>query len=223
MTLNVLGLFGRKPLLAGIAVVADEFFLFGVHRNHGKTLRQAFFDRCIDVLELRIAIRVVCALLGLPIALQAIVKTVKNLSDLRMADPVVVSAKLPGNRPRAFTNPSQGRLRIASRLAINHLLQVLQEARVGNSQGLASCTGASDAARRWHDPLLNFADSLGDGSSRHPACAMHHRDSSKAQAHGFIGSHNPARALVQKRPHRTKLLCQLGPGAHAQRVYAYRS
>jgi len=88
VTLNFVGLLCRKPLLTGIVVVADEFLLFCVHRNHRNALRQAFFYRGIDVPKLRIAVGVVCALLGLPIALQTIVQIVKNLSDLRMADRV---------------------------------------------------------------------------------------------------------------------------------------
>lgn len=130
-----------------------------------------------------------------------------------MADRVFLSAKLTGNRPRAFANPSQGRRRITSRLAINQLFHFFQEAWVGNSNGLASCTGASDTARRRHSTLLNFADSFGYGTSRQSTRAMHRRDSSKVQVHGFIGGHNTARALVQKRLYRTKLLYQLGQGA----------
>src|SRR3990172_1253593 len=133
------------------------------------------------------------------------------------------STKLPGNRPRAFTNPSQGRLWITSRLAINHLFQCLQQTRIGNCDGLAPCSGATDTTFRWHYPFLNFADSFGDGPSRQSTRAMHHRDSSKTQTHGFISSHNAARPFVQKRPHRTKLLYQLGQGAHAQEAYHHNS
>src|SRR3990172_5454169 len=82
VTLNFLRLLRRKPLLTGIVVVADEFFLFGVHRNYREALPQAFLYRGIDVPELRISVRMVCSLFRLSVALQTIVQIVENLRNL---------------------------------------------------------------------------------------------------------------------------------------------
>ena len=105
--------FRGKPLPPGVLVVADEFFLLGIHRDHGAALRQASFHRGIDVPELRIAVRMVSPLLRLPVALKAVVEAVQKLSDLRMADRMLVPTQLVRNRPRALTNPSQRRFRVA--------------------------------------------------------------------------------------------------------------
>src|SRR3989337_258587 len=101
------------------------------------------------------------------------------------------------------------------RRAIAKGIREIQE-RVVPAEGRIRRPGATDASFRWHHPLLNFADSLGDGPSRQSAHAMHHRDASKTQTLGFVRSHDAPRALVQQRPHRPKLLPQLGNGAHAQ-------
>ena len=55
--------------------------------------------------KLRVAVRMVSPLLGLPVALQAVVEIVKNLGDLGVADRMFLPAQLFRNRPRALTNP----------------------------------------------------------------------------------------------------------------------
>ena len=121
-----------------------------------------FLTAAIDVPKLRVAVGVVRALLGLAIALQAIVQIVKNLRDLHMTNTVFVPAKFLGNRPRTLAYPSQGRLRIASRLTLNHLFQCLHQPRVGNCDGLAPGTGPANATFSWHAPFLDFANTFGD-------------------------------------------------------------
>src|SRR6266849_10315241 len=116
---NLPWLFRWKPLLAGVIVVADEFFLLGVHRDHRAALRQASFHRGIDVPKLRVAVRMVPPLLRLPVALETVVETVQKLSDLGMADRMFVPTQLFRNRPRALTNPAQRRLRVTPCLMID--------------------------------------------------------------------------------------------------------
>src|SRR3990170_1358604 len=106
------------------------------------------------MLELRIPIRMVCSLFCFSVALQAVVQIVQYLRNLRMADRMFLSAELRCYCPCAFTNPSQGRFRIAASLAINHFLQRLQQARIGSCDGLAPSTGAANATKRWHHTFL---------------------------------------------------------------------
>ncbi len=130
--LHLKRLAGRPPLLAGIGVVAEEFFLFGVHRDHGKPSGQGPFHGGGDVPELCVPVRMVGSLLGFAIALEAVAQGMKNLGDLRMAGRVFLPAKLPGNRPRAFARPAQRRLRIAPRCALDHLLQGVHKPGIGD-------------------------------------------------------------------------------------------
>jgi len=51
VTLNLLRLFGWKPLLASVVVIADEFLFLCVHRNHWKALSQVLFHRCVGCVE----------------------------------------------------------------------------------------------------------------------------------------------------------------------------
>ena len=119
--------------------------LIGVYRNHRAALAQAFLHRRVNVPKLRIAIGAICTLRGLATALQAIVQVVKNLRDLHMTDRMFLLVKLPGNRPRAFTNPSQRRPRVPARLLIDQPFQRLHQARIGLRNGLASRPGPTHA------------------------------------------------------------------------------
>jgi hypothetical protein len=55
----------RPPLPATVLEVADQFLLFGVHRDHRLAVGQASLRRRIDELELGIAVGVAVAFLGL--------------------------------------------------------------------------------------------------------------------------------------------------------------
>src|SRR2546422_11472801 len=52
VTLNLGGVLCRQPLPTAIVVVPNEFFLFGVDRNHWDALPQALFHRGVDVPKL---------------------------------------------------------------------------------------------------------------------------------------------------------------------------
>ena len=59
------------------------------------------------MLKLRIPIRMVGPFLGLSIALQALVATVKNLGYFRAADGLLFLAELLGKGARALASPAQ--------------------------------------------------------------------------------------------------------------------
>ena len=65
-------------------------FFFRIDRNHGNPLPQASFHLGVNVVKLRIAVGMVGPLLGLAIALQAVVQIVQKVSDLGMADGVAL-------------------------------------------------------------------------------------------------------------------------------------
>src|SRR5208283_1430447 len=108
MSAHLPRLFRRKPLLACVGVIADEFFLFGIHRDHGTALLQEVFHGSIDMAELRVAVGMVLPFLRLPIALQTVVELVEDLGDRGVADGMPAPRQGLGNCPRALRNPPQG-------------------------------------------------------------------------------------------------------------------
>ena len=123
-----------------------SFFFLVIHRDHRAALGQAALHDGRDVAELRVAVRVVAALLGLPVAPEAVAKPVQQLSDLRVADRMLMPTQFVRDRPRALTNPSQRRFRVAPGLVLDHRFQGIHEPRVGHRDWFAPASWAADAA-----------------------------------------------------------------------------
>ena len=216
MTLNLYRLPGGKPLLARVVVVADEFFLFGIHGNDRAAFPQASSHGGTDVPKLGVAIRMIFPFLGLPIALQAVVEVVKDLGHLRMTDRVFVASQFFSDGPRALANLTQRRLRIPPGLDLDHFFQLLHQPRVRNRKGLASGSGPADAAGGGRETLFDFTDSFRDCLARQSTGTTDHTDSTMAQRSRFTGGHNPPRSFIQQGPYRPEFLSQFGQRIHAR-------
>jgi hypothetical protein len=68
---------------------------------------------------------VIRILLGLAIALQAVVQVVQNLRHFHVADRMILLAQLSGNRARALAYPARCRLRVPARLFIDQRFERL--------------------------------------------------------------------------------------------------
>jgi hypothetical protein len=85
--------------LDGIVVITDQLFLLGIDRDHRPAARQIALRGFVDVTELRIAIWMIPALLGLAVTLQTVVQIVQelrhfgvewNLQALRPAEAILL-------------------------------------------------------------------------------------------------------------------------------------
>jgi len=68
------------PLLAYILVVSNELLLFCVHRYDRSPVGQSLANLLIDMLKLRVPIRVITPLFGLPIALKTVAHLTQKLA-----------------------------------------------------------------------------------------------------------------------------------------------
>ena len=223
MTLNSPKLFGPTPLLAAIVVIANQFFLFRVHRNDRDTLPQASFDRQVDVAKLRIAIWVIHSLLGFAITLEAVTQLMKNLGNLHVAGRVLLLIEFFGDGPRTFANPAQRRLWVAARLLINQPFERLDQTRIRFGDRFAARSGSTDTADQRLTPCLDFPNPFADRLARQTTGASYRRNPSVAQTQCFTGSHNAPRTFVQMRPCGTKLPRQFGQLVHAPKNIRYLS
>src|SRR5206468_5963264 len=81
MDLDLFGLALGLPLPPAILERTDELLLLGIHRDHRLAALLKAIDHGVDVLELRIAIRMRSAFLGLAVALQAISALLEHRPD----------------------------------------------------------------------------------------------------------------------------------------------
>src|SRR6185436_1913466 len=112
--------------------------------NDGPTCRQRPLHAAVDMPELGISIRVVLAFLQLPIALQAVVLFVQQLGDSHIARWMTLPAQFGGQRARALADPPEGRFRIATRSALNQVVQRGHQSRIRYREIFASGTGTTD-------------------------------------------------------------------------------
>ena len=75
-----------SPFPPGLLEIPEKFLLFGVHRDYGLATTLELLDLAIDVLELGIAIRMLLALAGLAVALEAVVHVFQQTRHSIVAD-----------------------------------------------------------------------------------------------------------------------------------------
>lgn len=222
VTFHHLRLFGRKPLLANVVVVANQLFLLGVDRNDRKALRQVSLHGPVDVPKLSIPIGMVVSFLRLAIALKTVLQIVKKLRHFGMADMVPLPVQFLRDRPRTLADPSQRRFRIAPCLLFDQRLQRSNEIRICLCNRFASRTRPSDPSFSRGRAFLDLPDTFRNGFARQSTRVSDQRHSTITQCYRFTGRHDSPRALVKERPYRLKLLPQLRNRPHTCATYHYR-
>jgi len=96
------------------------------------------------MVELRVPVGMVVVFLGLPVTLQAVVLVVEELGHLHVADRMMLLAQVRGQGPRAFTDPAQGRFRIAPRAGINQTVKRRQQMGIAGCDFLPPGTATTD-------------------------------------------------------------------------------
>ena len=210
VALNVLRLLGGQPLLTLVFVVADELLLLGVNRDDRQSLAQVLLDLGADVSKLRIPIAVICALLSLAVALQAVVLLVQQLRHLHVTDRMAPRTEAEGNHPRALADPAQRGLRVTPGVSLDHLVQELEQFGIGNRNGIAPGSRPANPSRLERLTRADLSHPLEDRLARETTGLVHQRNSAVAQAHRFIRRRETSSAFVQVGPDRTQLPLQLG-------------
>ena len=112
----------RTPLPSGVLEVADKLLLLRVDRDHRLLRGQRRRHALIDVGELRVAVRMVVALAGLAVGLQAELLLLQQFAHNRMADPVAAFRQFGCEAAQALARPAEWGHRIAP-LARRHQRQ----------------------------------------------------------------------------------------------------
>src|SRR5712692_10504725 len=193
------GRFAPAPLPALVLVVPDQLLLLRVHGDDRSAPGHRPADLIIDVLELRVAVGMIRAFLGLPVPLEAVVHRAQELRHLLMADRMVLAREFRRERPRALARPAQGGLRVAARQGHHQGLQRSRQFGVAHQEREASPAGPPDPSGR--DRVLpQFADPLGDGDPGQSTDTADPRDASIALVHGLVRGHHSPAALIQVSP-----------------------
>lgn len=171
--------------------------------------------------ELRIAVRVIFPLLGLPVTLQTVAVLAEQLSDFGVADRMMPPGQLRRQSAGALAGPAKRRLRIAARRGLDQTVQRWSQTRIFDRQRVSPAALASNPARR-HWGTLQFSTPLVTVTRDRPQARLTRETPPIAQFHRFAGSHQAAGMFIQMRPDASEVLSELRIGAHTN-VIATRS
>jgi hypothetical protein len=180
----------RSEFTPTVLVVSHQLALLGVHRDRGLLRLELSPERLVDVLELRVAIWMLCPFETLAIGLQAVAELLEQLRHDRRACLVPLFSQRDDKVPLAARGPQEGRLGVAARRRFDQRLEVRQQRGILLRRLLATTSG-STASGGIHWPNraalqhLDLADPVGDGARREPRCARDRDDTTVPVREGF--------------------------------------
>ena len=133
----------RPPCPAGILEVADELLLLRIHRDHRLLCGECFGHTLVDMQELRVPVRMIAALPGFAVGLQAEVLLCQQFANHGAADRMALCSQFRRKSPQALAGPAQCRHRIAPLRRLNQRQQRGQQSGVRCHQWLAAATRAT--------------------------------------------------------------------------------
>ena len=124
----------RSIVAARILVLADQFLLLGVDRDHRLASGLKRRGLRVDMLELRVPIRMTAAFLGLAIDLTAVAEAFEQLRNPARRHPVSDIAKCERQFGVALGHPQEWSHGIAERHRFEQFQKVLQQRRISLRQ-----------------------------------------------------------------------------------------
>ena len=134
---DLLGIALAAQLAAIVLEVANQLLLLGVHRDRRFARGNRCLHRRIDVLELRIAVRVIGPLARLAVGLATVVHLAQQVCHHPLARLEPLLRQRFDQMPLAAADPAQRRARIAADGVLDQRLECRRQARLMRHGGFA--------------------------------------------------------------------------------------
>ena len=194
----------RLPFPPRILEIADQFLLLRIDGDHRLLLIEERRGGRVDVLELRVPIRMRRALLGFAQRLESVPERMQQMAHRRRTHVPALRRQGRGQLRAALAGPSQRRHGIAPRQRFHQQVQRLGHAglrvfHVGTpGSGLANPFGQRHAARKLSPPMANRLP-------RQPGRRGHQAVPTGSNGGRFRGRPETPRPLIEQRGHRHEL------------------
>ena len=156
----------------------------------------------VDVLELRVAIGMVRALLGLAVDLAAIAELFQQIRNACLGNLVSHLAQNGSKFGVAFRNPEQGAHRIADRGRLQQRAQVIKKRRILSRQRQTPAPSATDPP--GHRRRIQLVQTALDRAARDAGRPRNCGDAANTRRARLNGGKQPASALIKARAQRFK-------------------
>jgi hypothetical protein len=167
-----------------------------------------------DVLELRVAIRVLSPFARFAIGLQAVAHVLQHLADSLMAHSMALTRQLGSQRAHALAGPAQRRHRVASRRRLHQLFQCRAQPRVGvrHPRPTRAFTPHAMLRRKHHEfsRVTQLLHPRRDRRTRQADRPRNSADTAVPERTSFCRRPQPAHLLVHHAAQRLVLLSYLG-------------
>src|SRR5271157_3043971 len=222
MTLDPLGFALCVPFAPVVLVVSHEFFLLRVHRNHRVAGTHFTRHPAVDMLELRVTVQMLVALLHFTVALE----TVLQLMQRGPYPPVAgrVTRALQGLRQcsNALASPAQGRHWVSPGQRFNKTLQLLNYRRIEGAHLLPSAPGAANPARGNRSPTDQLLLSAKNGGPSQPRDTGHLGNTPIPKRLGLCCRKQAQGPFVKRRGQSLETESNAGFGCHCPTIHVSR-
>jgi len=195
------------PLAAGILEITDKFFFLAVHRNARLATPQLCLDLAVDLLELRVEIRVISLFPNLSVRLETIARVLGQPAARYESDLIPLIVEFLSQLSETLGGPPQRRLRVAPGPWLYEPVQCLEQRGVGLGYALPSSPGPT------HTPCIcslgsQVSNSTPDRAHGQPSCTMHLCDSASTNCQCFGSCPCATSTLAQCITQQFKLLAE---------------
>jgi hypothetical protein len=207
------------PLASTVLEPSNQLFLLCVDGNHRLVPRLEVFYRGIDVLKLRVAVRVIRAFTSLAQGMEAVTQRVELAADAGVADLESVAPQLDGQIAGALAGPPQRRHGVPSRRRRHHSFQRLDPPLLSLDQRLPTSAGTTLTINS-SAPALQLRAASPNGCPGQPGRARHDGVASVSDAPRFCCRPQSSRPLIKQRlereifPSDRSLDVQIAPHDH---------
>src|SRR5262245_28145953 len=194
------------PFVPCIFEIPNQCLFLGVHRYHRLPALLKRPDLLVDMLELRLAIGMCAAFLGLPIGLQAVVQLVEQPSNGVVTHVVPLVHQRIGKVTGALAGPQQRRLRVPTDGSLQQRLQILEQGTITLRHTAPPSATTTDPVRRgglilldtWGAPL-HFSEPGSNGGAREPGGLSDCRDAAPPDGQRFASGPTAPHVFVHDR------------------------
>jgi hypothetical protein len=201
----MLGRLRGLPLPAGRLELAHQFLLLRVDGDDRLALLQERRGRRVDVLELRVPIRVLSPFAGLPQGLETVAERMQHAPDRARTDAPAVCRQRRGQRRATLTRPAKRRGRITPRERVYQVLQCASQARLILLQTRAAGPGPANAPGRRALALGQLTPAVPNRFARQPGRGGHQRVTAVSDGPRLRRGPEATGALIEHRRHRDEL------------------
>lgn len=208
----------RLPLTSAVLEVANQLLLLRVDGDHRYAAIDAVLRLGVDVLELRVPIRMLRALDRLVRRLKAVPVIAQQLAHRLVADPdAVLREQLGSQHRRALARPSQGRLWVPAGNRVYELLQRWPHLWMRRFVGSLAGTPTNLDDVLGPRTFACFVPTLANRADRHPGSPCDRRHAAMADRTGLRASPEPTSTLVHGRLQQAPLLAYRLLRVHIER------